>query len=127
MKVSEMFVVEGDPVRGGLHIKPLRDVLDLNRRAFERKEERPLLVLSLQPSLTQAQEVERELKRNRGETPSSAEGTLPDVLLEQTKSGVVRWKLFQGKYYQWGSRMGRWPSDFLNQWGEIRCDVEVVR
>lgn len=65
MKLVQLHVVEGDPVKGGCHIKQMGDVLDLNKQAFLDGKERPVVPLSVQPTLEAAQAAMRDLKKLR--------------------------------------------------------------
>lgn len=65
MKVRDLFCVEGEPMRGGCHVKKMSEILDLNKDAFVKKRCRTMVILSIQPTLEQALDAEGVLKRER--------------------------------------------------------------
>ena len=65
MKLGKLHIVEGDPVKGGCHVKEMEDVLRLNRQAFERGRARPVVILAAAGSLEAANAIKRGLQQRR--------------------------------------------------------------
>lgn len=65
MRLSELYVVEGDPAKGGCRVAKMKDILRMNRAAYAKSIARPLLVLGVAASLEEGNAMRRGIIAER--------------------------------------------------------------